>query len=497
MSLCRQLTSCIALAACLTLSPVGMVFVSADGPDPRTSSQAAKETLTLAQAVAEALLHNDRIAGQLDSTEQAALSVRLAKNNFQPKIVPNIQGSFGQTDIANQTYRVDLLQRFTSGSEVRLGVGTASAQIPSTIPGEGDVHYYNADTTLTFSQPLLRGFGPSVARRALTSAEVRQADAARQKSLTEQQVALDVAAQYYRLVAQQTLIDVARRGLDRSRKLREASEAKLDVGSVSQLDVFRAQELVAQAEIQLFDSEAAAEDARDQLCYLTGREPGVPFDVVAAIPRVTASMDVEAAIAIAMEKRVDLQSAIATAADAARSISFARNQLLPQFDVNLALTRRETADTFLDSFSLKGYRFATFFTITMPIDRTPQIVDYQTALINRDRGQREIEMLRRRIANDVRRAVREADRAARGLAAAEFTVNIARQEVEVAQARYERGLSNNLDVVTAQVNLLNAESRQISALAEQALGQLTLRATVGVFDPRTDLQDRGAGGRTP
>jgi len=468
---------------------------------PRVTGQtltAGSQPLTLAQAIQQALLHNDRIADQLDSSEQTSLSVRLAKNEFRPKIVPNIQGSFGQTDVANQTYRVDVLQRLSTGTEVRLGVGTASAQIPSTIPGEGDVHFYNADTTLTLTQPILKGFGPAVARRALTSAEMREAEAGRQRSLTEQQVALDVASAYYRLVAQRSLIDVARRGLDRSRRLRDASEAKLDAGSVSQLDVFRAQELVAQAEIQLFDAESVAEDARDQLCYLTGLEPGVPFDVVADIPRAASTMNADEAVALAMDRRLDLQGAIAKAADAGHGISFARNQLLPQFDVNLALTRRVTADSFVDSFGLNAFQFATFFTISMPVDRTPQIVDYRNALISRDRNQRDVEMLRRRIANDVRRGVRELDRQARALATSEFSVNIAQQEVEVAQARYERGLSNNLDVVTAQVNLLNAESRLISVRAEQALGWLTFRATVGVFDPRRDVTDAGfATGRVP
>ena len=141
---------------------------------------------------------------------------------------------------------------------MRLGVGTATAQIPGTSgASDDDIRFYNADTTLTLSQPLLRGFGRNVARRALTSAELRRQDADRQQTLAEQQIAVDVASTYYRVVAQQTFVDVARQSLDRARRLRDASEAKLDAGLVSQLDVLRAQQLVAQAEIQLFDAQAA------------------------------------------------------------------------------------------------------------------------------------------------------------------------------------------------------------------------------------------------
>src|SRR5207249_8080189 len=107
----------------------------------------------------------------------------------------------------------------------RVGVGTSTAQIPGTpaVPGN-DIHFYNADTTLTIAQPLLRGFGPAVARRELTRAEFRRIDADRQRTIAEQQVAVDVASAYYRLVAQQAFVAVARQSVERSRRLRDASE---------------------------------------------------------------------------------------------------------------------------------------------------------------------------------------------------------------------------------------------------------------------------------
>jgi outer membrane protein TolC len=446
--------------------------------------------LTLANAVDEALARNDRLIDQRDVTHQTELGVELARNAFRPKVVPNILGSFGQTDVNSQTYRVDLAQRLTTGTEFRVGVGTATAQIPGTLRTLGDdIRFYNADTTLTVSQPLLKGFGPAVARRSLTSAELRRADADRQHTMAEQQVAIDVVAAYYRVVAQQTFVDVAKQSLDRARKLRDASEAKLDAGLVSQLDVLRAHQLVAQAEMQWFDAQSGSEDARDQLLFLMGRAAGEPFDVVPAIPSPSPlPIDVQNAIDIALANRLDLRSRSAERDDADQYLRFARNQLLPQVDVNLALTRRRTTDSFGGSFGLDGFQFATFFTIAMPVDRTAQLVDFQNAVINRDRRKREISTLERQISDDVRRGIRDRDRLLRNLMAAETSVTIARREVEVAQLRYERGLSNNLDVVTAESGLLAAESRRIQALADAAVGRVRLRALLGVFDPRTDLE---------
>jgi outer membrane protein len=447
------------------------------------------EILTLTQAVNEALVRNDRMANQHDVGEQAALAVHLARNNFQPKVVPNVLGSFGQSNVSNQTYRLDVNQRFITGTELRAGLGASTAQIPSLAdPGAADIRFYNSDMTMTLSQPLLKGFGPTVTRRPLSSAELRQADAARQQTLSEQQVTVEVAAAYYRVVAQQALVDVAGKSLERSRKLLEASRAKLEAGLVSQLDVYRAQQLVSQGEIQFSDAEAAVEDAFDQLRLVIGREAETPIRVVTDIPNVIDQpRPLDVAVAEALDKRPDLQSARAAAADADRTISVARNQLLPQVDLNLALTRRETADSLTDSFRFNRFQFATFFAVSMPVDRTPQLVDYQNALIDRDRRRREVETMRKRIAADVKRAVRDSDRMTRNLTVSEATVDIARKEVEVAQFRYERGLSNNLDVVTAESGLLNAESRRISIQADAAVVRLSLRATLGILDPRRDL----------
>lgn len=450
--------------------------------------------LTLAQAIDEALLKNDRMIAQHDGSERAGLAVRGARSAFQPKLVPNVRGSFGQTNVSDQSYRLDLSERFVNGTEVRMGAGTSTAQVPD-LAGAGDIRFYNSDTTLLVSQPLLKGFGAGVTRRSLTVAELRQADAARQQKITEQQVAVDVASAYYHVVAQEAMIGVARRGFDRARQLREASEAKLGAGLVSQLDVLRAQQLVSQAELQLFDAEGAAEDARDQLRFLIGADTDARFDVVPDIPKTTEDVSVDQAVGQALVNRLDLLGAIAEAADADRAIAFARNQLRPQFDVNLALTRRETADSLSRSFGLDKFQFATFFNISMPVDRTPQTIEYQNAVIDRDRRQRDVETLRRRIADDVRRQLRQRDRVIRSLTAAEANVQLAQQEVEVARLRYERGLSNNLDVVTAETNRLNVEGLRILALADLATTRLSLRATLGILDPRKDAVDPSAGPR--
>jgi outer membrane protein TolC len=172
---------------------------------------------------------------------------------------------------------------------------------------------------------------------------------------------------------------------------------------------------------------------------------------------------------------------------AERGVRYAGNQLLPQLDVNVALTRRDTVERFSQSFRFDDLRWATFFTISMPVDRTAKAVDRHNALIERDRRKRELATLRLRIVEEARRAVRQRERLVRALEVVEASVGAAEQEVEVATLRYQRGFSNNLDVVTAEGGLLAARSRRIAVLAELAVAQLRVKAATGALDPRRDF----------
>ena len=266
------------------------------------SVQVDVPVLTLQAAVTLALRQNDRLLTVNENVDRANLSVNLARSAFAPKVVPNILGSFGQTNISNQTYNVDASKRFASGTELRSTIGASTFQNQLG-------NFTNTDTTFMISQPILRGFGRAVGRRSLDRAEFQAGDAVRQQLLAEQQVAVEVASAYYRVVAQREMVEVAQRALGSSRSLLAASTAKLRAGLVSRLDVLRAQQLVAEAEIQLFDAQAAVEDAMDQLRLLFGRGLEYQFVVTQGIPSDVRPIPPEIAVERAREHRIDLRSA--------------------------------------------------------------------------------------------------------------------------------------------------------------------------------------------
>ena len=311
---------------------------------------------------------------------------------------------------------------------------------------------------------------------------------ARLRALTEQQVAVDVATAYYRVISQTQLLEDAVRSTDRSRLLLDASNAKLQVGMVSQLDVLRAEQLAAQADVRVLAAQAGVEDAKDQIRLLLRQGPDYDFTVTREIPRVSEPMTSEAATRIALENRLELQSARDAVTQAAGAALVARNQLRPQIDVGVALTRRETAETLADSFGLDRFELTTLAGVSLPFDRTVEEVGQQNALIALDERRRDLEDVRLRVSQEARQAVRRQTQLLRSLELADASVDFAQREVELATLRYQRGLSNNLDVVNAEANVMSARSRRIGLLASLAAARLQLRATLGSLDPRNDIR---------
>jgi outer membrane protein TolC len=291
---------------------------------------------------------------------------------------------------------------------------------------------------------------------------------------------VDVAGAYYGIVAQQQVLAVAEKARERYARLLDVSRAKLAIGKVSRLDVLRAEQLLADADSRVFDAREGAEDARDELRLLMGRSGGTPFTVASDVPLSREPIDVDAAVSTALARRPDLQTARRAAEHAARSQHAARTPL-PEVDVKLALTRRDAAQGIRSSFGLDGFRVVPFAAISMPLDRPGE---RETAALLETRARDAVDRLQGQIEIDVRRAVRQEQRLEHALAAAERAVDVATVEADVAAERFQRGLSNNLDLIGAETDLLSAESRRVEATVAVAVARLNVQATVGALDGR-------------
>jgi outer membrane protein TolC len=457
------------------LSLAGVVL----GAAPMLARQA--EVLRLADAVHEAIA---RSAATIDARDAVTLSeagLRLSQSQVSPQFTLDALGSFGQSNLANQNYGARFSQQFVTGTQVHANLGAMSSQNQLGT-------YYASNTALAVTQPLLRGFGGEAVRRDLALAEFRTEDSRRQQVLAEHQAALSMAAAYYRIVTQTRLVDVADQSLARARALLEAAEAELALGKVSKLDVLRAHQLVVQGELQALDARTAVENAKDDVRLLLRRDAAFDFTVESAIPAQAAVPPLEQLLAVAAGRRLEIEAASSAVREATMRLASTADAGRPQVDVTLQMTRNRVADSLRTAFGLDTFQFATFAGISVPLDRTPARTANQSAAIQLARANRDLETTQLRVAQEVRIAYREQARLTRTLEQADAAVGFAEQEVELATLRYQRGLSNNLDVVTAEATLLNARALRFSVTADVAVAELRLKAAAGIFDPAAEFR---------
>jgi outer membrane protein TolC len=428
-----------------------------------------------------ALERNFMIQTGTEDVKGARVREAAARADFFPKITPSFQRS---TDASAVSLEASQKLPWTGGS---LTTGAAFRSLSSLTSPETR----SSEVRLMLTQPLLRGFGPNAANFELVNSRRARQAQERAFELSRQRLAVDVARTFYEVVQQRQLLAVARQSFKRSEALQRASEARLNVGLASKLDVFRAQLQAAQAEEAMVRSQAALESALEQFRFLLGLAPTAvlePEDV--GLPdRIEAEPELlEALVARALARRLDLQETRDQEEDARRSASVARQNLLPQVDLNLALSRFGGEPVIAGSpLSVIDNRLRFFFSASYPLERssdraTRALSELQQSARARARRQREIE-----VETEVRAAVRELERIRKSVDLQRQALEIAEQQHRLATLRYQRGLASNFDVVDAEASLVLARSALISLATNHRIARLELLRATGSLDVEAEF----------
>lgn len=477
----------------LLLSTCGGAAVAGQSGD---DASGAAKPLTLHRAMLEALRNSPSLRRPEDGVAVAEIQQHLAGSQFGLKIAPSF--SAGTEPFAGEQHSVGVAvgKRLTTGAEVNLTVNSLKY-------GPGHAAYRDAGYTVALSQPLLQGFGPSAtvdlknARRALDSSASALAEA-------RQQLALTVAEAYFGVLRQQRLVASSDRALERAHHLKAASDARSKVGLATQLDVLRAELLASQSESNLTAQREALQSALDQLKLLLGRSLDVPLEiapedpiaisdlvardltgtgVVTDIGERSGAIELNQLVQHTLRSRPEVRESHERIADAQRAATVARWNLLPQVNLNASYTRRGLGSSdpkFLNRL-YGGWRLG--LTSAYTLDRTAGDAGVGLAEISLQAARRAALDTEQRIAAEVRRAHRAWIRSAEAIAIQQKALELAEQQLRLAQLRYERGLAGNFDVVDAEANVVQAQSALISAQIDRVLAALAMQRAIGVLDP--------------
>lgn len=403
---------------------------------PAPAAAATPRVLTLDEAVRSAREHQPQLL-----QAQAALSAAEARvDQAFSGLLPQVTGT------ANY-------ERTTSNFAPRPGL------TPSAIAGGGSSwttsNYWNFGVT---ASELIYDFGQTTGRwRAARASASAQRGSERATAL---QVVLNVRAAYFSARAAKDLVQVARETLANQEAHLRQIEGFVRIGTRPEIDLAQARTAVANAQVQLISAENQYATARAQLTQAMGLVEAFEYEVAdETLPPVEGEdLPLTPLLEDALRNRPDVTALQEQVRAQELTVGAVRGAYAPSLGVSTGITDAGPA---IDStvWNWNAQATLTWNLFQGGLTRAQE----REARANVDAARAQLETLRQQVRVDVEQA-RLAVRAAKASlgAAGEAFVN-ARQQLRLAEGRYQAGVGSVIELGDSQVALTTAAAQRVQA----------------------------------
>ncbi len=290
----------------------------------------------------------------------------------------------------------------------------------------------------------------------------------------EQQILLRAAAAYVNVLLRQENVLLRRNNLRLLGEELRAAQDRFDVGEVTRTDVALAQSRVAAARSDLSSAEGDLINARAEYANAVGHAPGT----LAGQPRLPARpASVETAKAVALRRHPNLLAARHQVSAAELAIQSAAKGFGPKLRAaaDIGATERLNSSIYSEDASVS-------LTLSQRLYQGGGIsAGYRKLIAARDRARGNLLIVQGDIVQDVNDAFVRLQVAQASLIATAERVRAARVAFEGVREEATLGARTTLDVLSAEQELLNAQTAQISARSEQSVAAYQLLAAQGLL----------------
>lgn len=525
-------------AVCLTLSgvtsgraeerplEVGVLDASIESLPPDLAPDAVivqqGRAMSLGEAVALSLKFNldlevERFAPLISETERdgswGAYDPTLnADMGYDVRNTPVTSAFFG--DISGNRERekgggvgLDQLIPFLGAS---VGIRYEASETRTRLPVAALNDQYDSSLFLNATVPLARGliWNEPWTRVKTSAIDYRTSQDDFQTSLMDN--VQNTVDRYWELVAAAEQVGVAQKSLETARALLDQTRTQYEVGVVSRVEVVESESGVAQREFQVLDQAAQYRNAQDnlidavlgpELSAMTVLQLSPSEDPEAYSIR---AVDVGKAVNQAFRFRPELRAADRTIERSEVNLKFAKNQRLPQFDMEVsagyigisgddnprvppaAASPSPFAGNFSDShddfFKQDGFdNYSVRGVLSIPIPNTEARKAVSRNQLELRRAETRRTRLKQTIILDVRRAARVLLASGQGVEAAERARLASAEQLRAERIKLEHGESTPFDVLQRESDLVLAESAKIDALRTYRSSEIQLERSQGTI----------------
>ncbi|MFI3184603.1 MAG: efflux transporter outer membrane subunit [Methylococcaceae bacterium] len=289
----------------------------------------------------------------------------------------------------------------------------------------------------------------------------------------------DVARNYIELRANQQLVAISRENLLAQQDTLALTKSRQQTGLASMLEVSQAQAQTATTEAQLPNYEAAVQQAIHALGVLLGKAPGAlaaRLETQGLVPNVAAKV-ITTLPSELLQRRPDIRRAERRLALANASIGIATAELYPKINLAAFIGLQNTTIT---DFTPIGKSWSAASSITMPIFNWGKL----NANINSKKAQFEQAFLTYQATvlsafKEVEDTLIAYSKEQQRHQALEKAVTANQLAVQLADERYQKGLTSFLDVLESQKALYQAQSQSVASESALSSNRVALYKALG------------------
>ncbi len=369
------------------------------------------------------------------------------------------------------------------------------------------------NVSFTIGQELLKNFGIGVNRTFIVTAKRSNEISEKELESITSDVLLSVESRYWLLVAATQNLDLERTALDLALDLQRRNEIQVEVGVLPPVSVTQAKSEVAAREVNVIVAENNLQAASDNLKNVLAMELSQKIETTDEPTTEVFKFSETESLEVAYDERPEMDQVLLDIENRQTLKKYYSNQRLPRFAVEGTIDLQglggdENPDRegfggvpepippqFLgggEAFNqLFGADFPTWQILgvfSFPLFNRTARGEYVKATAELDRSQITLSKTKDDIALEVRSAIREIENSLRAIEAARVSVELAEEVVVNEQERLNVGIGTTREVLEAQRDLIDAGTREITAIANYNIALAELERAKGTILQKNSIE---------
>ena len=454
----------------------------------------ASRSLKLVDAVQIATKISRDYQSQKESLYLSALSLTSTRHQYAWQWMGTLDTTYsmnnGSDDIlATSEVGVDRSQLLGNGIQVGAGLALDWARY---LTGDPDTSLGSV-LTGTITAPILGAGAGKAARENLTQAERNMLYRIRTFNRYRQTFVSSIIDDYYSVLQQRDRMMVTeasyQRQIDSTNRLKMTAE----VGQLAQADADEAEQRLLSTRNNLISTQQSYAQTLDRFKVTLGlsTETNIILDqnelnALAAIGVSSVDYTEEEAIAMALERRLDLANTRDGLIDIERKLILAAAGLGPQINLTASSNVDSTAPRDFTRLRFHDGAYSLGLSADLPFDRKSERNAYREALINVQQRQRSYDQEIENIKLSVRQAYRDLKETAESYQIQQMGVELAQRRVDEQKIRLDTGSGTVRQLLESEDSLLSARISLTDALVRHTISKLNFFRDIGVLQVKPD-----------